>query len=50
MNEILIGKEYKSAFDSVLKLLKRSVSYGDVHVKEVDERAKRIVTNTCVLR
>lgn len=50
MNEILIGKEYKSAFDSVLKLLKRSVSYGDVHVKEVDERAKRIVTNTCVFR
>ena len=50
MKEILVGKEYKNAFESVCKLLKGSVPYADVHVKEVDEKERKIVTQTPIFK
>ena len=50
MKEILVGKEYKNAFESVCKLLKGSVPYADVHVKEVDEKERKIVTQTHIFK
>ena len=50
MKEILVGKEYKNAFESVCKLLKGSVPYVDVHVKEVDEKERKIVTQTHIFK